>query len=53
MSVTRDREKGTITISQKGYTEDVVEPCGMEGCNTAYHPGVELELSRTNRRRRY
>ena len=45
MSVTRDREKGTITISQKGYTEDVVQPCGMEGCNTAYHPGVELELS--------
>ena len=35
MSVTRDREKGTITISQKGYTEDVVQPCGMEGCNTA------------------
>ena len=45
MSVTRDRDKGTITISQKGYTEDVVQPCGMEGCNTAYHPGVELELS--------
>ena len=45
MSVTRDREKGTITICQKGYTEDVVQPCGMEGCNTAYHPVVELELS--------
>ena len=45
MSVTRDREKGTITISQKGYTENVVQLFGMEGCNTAYHPGVELELS--------
>ena len=45
MSVTRDREKGTINISQKSYTEDVVQPCGMEGCNTADHPGVELELS--------
>ena len=45
MSVTRDREKGTITIRQKGYTEDAVQPFGMEGCNTAYHPGVELELS--------
>ena len=45
MSVTRDREKGTITISQKGYTEGVVQPFGMEGCNTTYHPGVELELS--------
>ena len=45
MSVTRDREKRTITISQKGYTQDVVQPFGMEGCNTAYHPGVEMELS--------
>ena len=45
MSVTRDCEKGTITISQKGYTEGVVQPFGMEGCNTAHHPGVELELS--------
>ena len=31
MSVTHDREKGTITISQKGYTEDAVQPYGMEG----------------------
>ena len=45
MSVTHHREKGAITIGQKGYTDDVVQPCGMEGCNTAYHPGVELELS--------
>ena len=44
MSVACDREKGTIIISQKDYTEDVVQPFGMEGCNTAYHPGVELEL---------
>ena len=40
MSVTRDREKETITVSQKGYTEDVVQPYGMEGCN----PGVGPEL---------
>ena len=45
MSVTRDREKWTITISQKDYTEDVAQPFGMEGCNTAYHREVELELS--------
>ena len=45
MSVTRDRDKGTITISQKGYTEDVVQPCGMEDCNPACNPRVGLELS--------
>ena len=45
MRVTCDREKGTINISQKGYTEDVVQPYGMEGCNPAYNPGVGLELS--------
>ena len=45
MNVTRDREKGTITISQKDYTEDVVQRYGMEGCNPAYAPGIEPELS--------
>ena len=45
MSVTRDREKGTITISQKGYTEDVVQPYGLEERNPASNPGVGLELS--------
>ncbi|CAM9341906.1 unnamed protein product [Ascophyllum nodosum] len=40
MSVTRDLEKWTITISQKGDTEDVVQPYGMEDCNPAYNLGV-------------
>ena len=31
MNVTRDREKGTITINQKDYTEDVVQRYGMKG----------------------
>ena len=44
MSVARDHEKRTITISQKGYTEDVVQLYVMEGCNPAYNPGVGLEL---------
>ena len=44
MSVTLDPEKGVITISQKDYTEDVVQRCGMEGCNPAYTPGVGLGL---------
>ena len=38
MSVTRDREKGTITISQKGYTEDVVQPFGMKAATLRTTP---------------
>ena len=45
MNVTRDREEGTITINQKDYTEDIVQRSGMLGCNPAYTPGVEAELS--------
>ena len=40
MNVTRDREKGAITISHKDYTEHAVQRYGMEGCNPAYTPGV-------------
>ena len=45
MNVTRDREKGTITINQKNYTEDVVQRYGVKDCNPAYTPGVGPELS--------
>ena len=45
MNVTRDREKGTITINQKDYTEDVVQRYSMKGCNLAYTPGVGSALS--------
>ena len=45
MNVTRNHEKGAITISQKDYTEDVVQRDGVEGCNPAYTPGVGPELS--------
>ena len=38
MNVTRDREKGTITINQKYYTEDVVQRYRMKGGNPAYTP---------------
>ena len=40
MNVTRDREKGAITLSQKDYTEDVIQRYGMDGCNPAYTTGV-------------
>ena len=45
MNVTRDREKGTITISQKDYMEDVVRDYSMEGYNLAYTSGVGPKLS--------
>ena len=38
-------KKGTITISQKDYTETAIQRCGMEGYNSAYTPGVGPEAS--------
>ena len=45
MSVTRDRDKGAITVSQKDYTEDVIQRYCMKGCNPTYATGVRPELS--------
>ena len=45
MDVTRDREKGPIAISQRYYTEDVVQRYGIEGCNRADTSGIGPELS--------
>ena len=45
MSVTRDLEKETIIINQRGYTKDVVERFGMKICSLVYTPGVGPELS--------
>ena len=45
MNVTRDRAKGTIIISQKDRTDDVVQRYGMKGCNLTYTPGVGSKLS--------
>ena len=36
MNVGRDREKGTITIDQQAYTEDIVERIGMMDGNPAF-----------------
>ena len=44
MDVTRDREKGTVTIAQDGYTKFLLERYGMEDCNPTYTPGVGREL---------
>ena len=43
MNVIRNREKGAIAISHKGYTEDVIQPYSMEGFNPAYTSGVGPE----------
>ena len=45
MNVTRDRGKGTITISQIACTDDVVQRYCMKGCNLTYNPGVGPGLS--------
>ena len=45
MNVTQNRVNGTITISQKDYTEDILERYGMTNCNVAFTPGVGSEIS--------
>ena len=51
MNVSRDREKGTITIDQRDYTEDIVEGFGMKDCNLAFTPGWDRNFCSTNRRK--
>ena len=45
MRVTRDREKGTLTISQAHYTKSVLKMYGMGECKPVYTIGVGPELS--------
>ena len=39
MEVTRDRTKGTITITQENYVKSLLERYGMGNCNPAHTPG--------------
>ena len=45
MEVTRDRTKGTVTITQENYVKFLLERYGMGKCNPAYTPGVGKEVS--------
>ena len=45
MEVTRDRTKGTVTITQENYVKFLLEWYGMENFNPAYTPGVGKKLS--------
>ena len=40
MEVTRDRTKGTVTITQENYVKSLLEWYGMGNCNPAHTPGV-------------
>ena len=40
MEVTRDRTKGTVTITQQNYVKSLLERYGIGNCNPAYTPGV-------------
>ena len=40
MEVTRDRAKGTVTITQENYVKSLLERYGMGNCNPAHTPGV-------------
>lgn len=43
--VTRDREKGTATITHYNYTMPLLERYGIASCNPAVTPGVGKQLS--------
>ena len=45
MEVTRDRTKGTVTITQENYVKSLLERYGMGNCNPAHTPSVGKELS--------
>lgn len=45
IQVTRDREKGTLTISQAHYTKSVLDMYGMGECTLVYTIGVGSEPS--------
>ena len=45
MQVTRDRAKGSLTISQESYTESILERFGMGNCKLMSTPGYGSELS--------
>ena len=45
MDVTRDRTKGTVTITQENYVKSLLERYGMGNCNPAHTPGVGKEFS--------
>ena len=45
MRVTRDRERGTLTIAQENYTKYILDRFGMGTCNPLSTPGSGSELS--------
>ena len=45
MTVTRDYDQGTLSITQKDYVENILERFGMEECNPVHTPGYGSELS--------
>ena len=44
MGVTRDHEKGTVTISKDNYTKSLLERYGMASCNAVSTPDVRAGL---------
>ena len=45
MQVTHDRERGTLTITQKNYTKSILNRFGIGSCNPLSTPVVGSELS--------
>ena len=45
MQVTRDRERGMLSITQENYTKSILDRFGMGSCNPLSTPGFSSELS--------
>ena len=45
MQITRDREAGTLTISQEHYTKSILARFGMAGCDPVHTTGAGAEFS--------
>ena len=45
MGITRDRDKGAVTISQENHTKSLVKRYALVSVNPVCTPGVGIELS--------
>ena len=45
IEIKRDRQLGTLTISQEAYSKSILEKFGMSDCKPTSTPGYDPELS--------
>ena len=53
MTVTRDNDQGTLSITQKDYVDHILERFGMDNCNPCSRQDMDWSFRPNNRRKRY